>query len=355
MASGSDPSKVDTSDPLVNKHVDKAQIRQEDVRVSNILVHPIKSCRGTSVTEAFYTPKGLQYDRDWCIIDAKTHEVLTARTLATTVLVVPRLEVDAASPYGGYLVVDVPNGEDGVITFSVPITPTEDILKTWPHISDIMMFNTFKMDGYIVQPLNPSDPSPSDILSQYFKRDVLLAMKGPEERVSPGTSAFPKLDAPVKYQDAFPLLIASEESLQALNDATDRALAATDDPSDPHRVAGMKKEKWRNRKLNIERFRPNIVVKGAGVPFAEDLWREIVIGDNTVPITVVCRCSRCLLPNVDTTTAERDTAVPYKVMLKFGKSETSSPMFGCNAAPEGNGVLRVGDKVIVKRWIEQVA
>ncbi|KAI0937464.1 hypothetical protein AcV5_005370 [Taiwanofungus camphoratus] len=31
-----------------------------EVRVSKILVHPIKSCRGTSVSEVHYTPQGLE-------------------------------------------------------------------------------------------------------------------------------------------------------------------------------------------------------------------------------------------------------------------------------------------------------
>ncbi|THH31975.1 hypothetical protein EUX98_g2252 [Antrodiella citrinella] len=246
-----DLSKVDTSDPLVNRHVQKSEIRLDEIRVSKILIHPLKSCRGTSVRESFYTPKGLQYDREWCIIDAETHDVLTARTLASTVLVIPRLEFDSSSPYGGFMVVSVPKNDGGYITFSVPIKPTPNVLKSWPHVTDVTMFKVMKMDGYIVQPLKPSDPSPHNILSTYFKRNVLLMMKGPEDRFSPGTPIFPTLDANVKYQDAYPLLIASEESLQALNDATRRALISND--TDPSRIAGLKKEKWQNRALEIER------------------------------------------------------------------------------------------------------
>lgn len=51
------------------------------------------------------------------------------------------------------------------------------------------------------------------------------------------------------------------------------------------------------------RFRPNIVVHGAG-PFAEDMWEEIVIAspssdkltlDSVPGITLVCKCARCLV------------------------------------------------------------
>ena len=71
-----------------------------NVWVSNILVHPIKSCRGTSVQEAVFTPEGIEvsiclkistchskivdassrkYDRKLVIIDARTNRCITAR------------------------------------------------------------------------------------------------------------------------------------------------------------------------------------------------------------------------------------------------------------------------------------
>lgn len=130
------------------------------------------------------------------------------------------------------------------------------------------------------------------------------------------------------------------------------------------------------------RFRPNIVLKGAGVAYAEDLWREVTIGPspqapNTLEglsqnMTIVDLCGRCLvrlpsflhntityidwyrqLPNVDSQTGERDAAVPYKVIIKYGNADSAKkPMFGTYAVPEGSGVVRVGDKVRVTKWIE---
>lgn len=115
------------------------------------------------------------------------------------------------------------------------------------------------------------------------------------------------------------------------------------------------------------------------------MWRSIVISPkpNTDPttasadetFTLVSKCTRCLvrksitcllyrahrschcliqLPNVDTKTAERDAAVPYKVLMKFraGKdpARMSKPCFGCNGVPSGTGIVRVGDRVFVKEW-----
>jgi uncharacterized protein YcbX len=46
-------------------------------------------------------------------------------------------------------------------------------------------------------------------------------------------------------------------------------------------------------------FRPNIVVIGAGIPFAEDAWQKITIGtselDESKSITLVSKCARCLV------------------------------------------------------------
>ena len=49
------------------------------------------------------------------------------------------------------------------------------------------------------------------------------------------------------------------------------------------------------------RFRPNIVFRGAGVPFAEDVIKELVISpnkdspENGTPINLVSKCTRCLV------------------------------------------------------------
>lgn len=49
----------------------------------------------------------------------------------------------------------------------------------------------------------------------------------------------------------------------------------------------------------MSRFRPNIVLKGAGA-FMEDIWEEISIGgdngnDERMDISLVSKCARCLV------------------------------------------------------------
>ncbi|EIW63739.1 uncharacterized protein TRAVEDRAFT_137982 [Trametes versicolor FP-101664 SS1] len=335
----------------------------DDVRVAKILVHPIKSCRGTSLQEARYTPEGLENDRKWCIIDADSRAIITAREVAKMVLITPRVEVDPASPYGGKLVVSFPEDSD-LETFSIPLYPTEQMLEDWHIIEDCRMFGKYLVQGYVVSSTLDSDSdarTPSDILSDYFARSVHLVMKGPAARACPPTTAFPALQETAKFQDGYPFLVASEESLGEVG----RVVSAfATDESPAARIGGIDRERWRDGGVEIERFRPNIVCKGSGVPFAEDMWRQIRIhpaaaSDDHTPeeartFTLVSKCTRCLLPNVDTQTGARDAAVPYKVLLKFRANkdpmQKSKPCFGCNAVVGGEGVVRVGDRVEVLEW-----
>jgi uncharacterized protein len=56
--------------------------------------------------------------------------------------------------------------------------------------------------------------------------------------------------------------------------------------------------------VKVDRFRPNIVLKGGG-PFAEDVWEEIIFhsvkgadpSDAGIAIQIVSKCTRCLVSN----------------------------------------------------------
>ncbi|KAI0686817.1 MOSC N-terminal beta barrel domain-containing protein [Cytidiella melzeri] len=327
-----------------------------EVRVSKILVHPIKSCRGISVPEARYTPMGLENDRKWCIIDAKNNKILTAREIPKMVLIEPRLQYDITSPFNGQLVVAVPNG-DRPESFSVPIQPTPDLLLSWSIILNCSLFGKTNIDGYVCQSIDSTQPSPSDFLSNYMGKDVHLIMKGPTIRPCRPTALFPNLKASGVFQDGYPLLVASEESLTAVSKAIrDAATGASESLGN---IGGIDHDRWKDGHIEMERFRPNIVVRGAGIPFAEDAWMKITVGvsdlDESKHISLVSKCTRCLLPNVDVRTGIRDAAVPYKVIMKIRTGVDATNMnkacFGCNGVPGGSGVVRVGDLVTVHEWV----
>jgi len=318
----------------------------QDIQVSKILIHPIKSCRGTSVQSCRYTPEGLENDRRFCIIEAHTHKLITAREVGKMVLITPRIEVDENSPHGGVLSVSFPE-DSGCESFSVPLRPVEE---KWQRLSDIdFTYGIPVIDGFICESESSSGRSPSAILSEYFERPVHLAVKGNKPRPCDATDLFPSLKATAWYQDGYPLLVLSEESINVLHEEI-RSRVGTQGIED----------QWSKQEFQIERFRPNVVLRGAG-PFAEDSFEEISIGANpeiagTAPgILLVSKCVRCLLPNVSPDTGVRDKAVPYKVLMKFriglDRKNKMSPCVGCHGVPLESGLIEVGNSVTVRKYI----
>jgi len=100
------------------------------------------------------------------------------------------------------------------------------------------------MDGYICE----ASPSPSTVLSQYFGRPVHLAYKGPRPRPCVPTSTFPMLSATAVYQDGYPLLFLSQESIGEV----ERELRG--------RVGQQGiDERWMEDRLVIERFVNHVI------------------------------------------------------------------------------------------------
>jgi hypothetical protein len=324
---------------------DHSNFDLSNIRVAKILIHPIKSCKGTSVPEARYTLEGLDNDRRWCIIRADNNAVVTARDVAKMILINPRIIPDSSCSEGGRLEVSFPT-ESGCEAFSVPLNPSEEALQDWQNL-DISLWGKNDIEGYVCQ--TNIGRSPSEILSQYMGLSVHLAMKGSRPRICSPTERFPNLDAPSYFQDGYPLMLMSEESVAAVQE----------------RIRGMVgiqgiEEKWSSDTLQIERFRPNIVIKGAGAPFFEDILTEFTVDshresvDKASPIIrLVSKCTRCMLPNVHPETGIRDKAVPFKVLMKHRRgldpTQPSQSCLGCNGVLTANGVLKVGDWIHVRQ------
>ncbi|KAF8131616.1 hypothetical protein EV363DRAFT_1164985 [Boletus edulis] len=327
--------------------IDYSVFDTSNLQVTKILIHPIKSCKGTSVQEAKYTLQGLEHDRKWCVIRADNHVVVTARQVGKIVLIHPRIVTDPSVPGGGRLEVAFPE-DSGCETFSLPLNPSRDTFEKWESVDDVELWDQNDIQGHICE--TASGRSPSTILSEYIGYPVHLVVKGPRVRISPPTLRFPKLDTPAYFQDGYPLMLLSEESMGVVQERI-KDMVGTVGISD----------KWAEEELKVERFRPNIVFKGAGAPFVEDVVTELRISsdkeagaDGTTGIVrLVSKCVRCLLPNVDPATGVRDAAVPYKVIMKFRRGldpeRMGLPCVGSYGIFMEEGVVKVGDWVHVRK------
>ncbi len=119
------------------------------------------------------------------------------------------------------------------------------------------------------------------------------------------------------FADGYPILLTSEEGLQDLNSRLDTPVP-------------------------MNRFRPNIVVKGCE-PFAEDTWNRIRAGD--VEMAVVKPCARCVVTTIDKNTLETSKE-PLKTLGKYRKHKLGA-IFGQNVIPLSEGFLRLGMTVEV--------
>jgi uncharacterized protein YcbX len=128
-------------------------------------------------------------------------------------------------------------------------------------------------------------------------------------------------DDHVSFADGYPFLLIGENSLEDLN----RRL---------------------ERKVPMNRFRPNFVVSGSAA-FAEDEWKRIKIGAGE--FHVVKPCARCVITTVDQATGEKQGVEPLKTLASYRipkRSIKKKILFGQNLIAENEGeVLRVGDQV----------
>jgi uncharacterized protein len=92
----------------------------------------------------------------------------------------------------------------------------------------------------------------------------------------------------------------------------------------------------------MSRFRPNVVIQGAGA-WAEDDWTRIRIGG--LPLDVVKPCARCATTTVDQTSGTiPDHEEPLATLATFRK-QPRGVMFGQNVIHREQGALCVGDPV----------
>lgn len=248
-------------------------------QITEIRVYPIKSCRGFKVDKTKLLKTGLDLDRQWMFADAISMDFLTIRQISKMTL------IDTILTENDELEVSIRDSQPKV-KFAIPAHPSKQWLEKNSELSEVGIWGR-KVDGY-VYPKELTAP-----LSSFFEKEVRLVYKGPTPRVLAGNGA-PELlgrTESTKFADLAPLQIANQKSMSELNG----------------RLSQIGHEP-----LNIERFRPNIVVEGE-TPWYEDTWKMIKIGEQgkSTSVDVVARCARCQVPNVDPDTAVKDKRQPW--------------------------------------------
>ncbi|KAM4692730.1 mitochondrial amidoxime reducing component 2-like [Discoglossus pictus] len=277
--------------------------------VSHLIIYPVKSCRGVSLSEAeckdFGLKNGPLKDRHWLVVkEDKIH--VTARQE-------PRLVLISVTCSQEHLTLSAPEMDDMKIPLKLPNTNAICICKVHGN----------KVPG------RDCGDEVSQWITSFLKSSQVYRLVQFEDHMKKRN---PKNEYPtytendqVAYPDLSPFLLLSESSVDNLNTKL-------------------------QKKVSFRNFRPNIVVSGSGA-FEEDSWEEIKIGSDVI-LKRVMPCPRCILTTVDPDTGIIDMKEPLETLRSYRLCDkadkevyTSSPLFGQFVRTEKKGKVKVGDPV----------
>ncbi len=256
-----------------------------ELRLAGIYRYPVKSLSGQSASVLPVDQRGLQFDRQWMLVDAEGR-FLTQRQRPRMALI--RTHVDT----------------DGRLLLQAPAMP--DLAVSGPEDDRITV--SVWSDSVAAA---PSAPAVDAWFSAFLDTPCRL-VRMPDSVHRPVDPAYARPGDQVGFADGFPFLLISQASLDDLN----KRLEAP---------------------VSILRFRPNLLVEGCAA-FAEDAWRRIRIGGLT--FRVAKPCSRCTIPNVDLDTGERGRE-PMQTLTGYRRRD-GKVYFGQNLIHDGTGEIAVG-------------
>jgi uncharacterized protein len=276
---------------------------ENNLRLSQLFIHPIKSCGGIAVDEAPLIETGFEYDREWMVVD-QHGGLVTQRELPRMALIQPTLRASD-------LVLRAP----GMLALHLQLDAVEGDcrVRVWDDTVDAYDMGDLAAQWF------------SDFLGQPLR----LARFNPDVQRLASAQWTGTIEARTAFSDQFPLLVISTASLAELN----RRLAAAGHDA-----------------VTMQRFRPNIVIDGIEDAHGEDFIDTLTLesADGPVVLKLVQPCSRCTVPDIDPITAVpghavTDTMSAYRANARVGGALS----FGQNAViVSGIGRrLRVGASV----------
>jgi uncharacterized protein len=280
------------------------------MQVTALTRYPVKSCRGQALQSALVRPWGLAGDRRWMLVD-DAGRVVTARQEPALLLVTPRLErldrpggCDRSDDSSGAgLVLDAPG--QGELAIAEPTGTDQVTVQVWDDLVGAAA----------------ASAAADDWFSAYLGRSVRLVFLD-DPRGRPVDARYGRRDDVVSFADAYPLLLTTTDSLDALNDLIWTGPWPYEAP------------------VGMIRFRPNVVV--SGVPaWAEDGWKRIRIG--SVEFRSARGCARCVVTTMDPDTAETGHE-PLATLARHRRWD-GKLWFGMNLIPDVADVADVADGV----------
>ncbi|NUF48439.1 YcbX family protein [Gilliamella sp. ESL0250] len=266
------------------------------ISVNQLYIYPIKSIQGIELTKANTVDGGFEYDRI-LMISEPDGTFITARQY-------PQLLKLSATIIGSEVHISHPS--------TTPISLNLDEFSSLQEPTEVWG-NHFTSQ---IAPIRVNQ-----FFSHILQKDVQLRWVG--YQLSRRTKRYPEV--PVSFADGYPYLLLNKASFDYLQ----------------HQCP---------EKLDIRQFRGNIIIHGA-LPFAEDGWKTIKIGE--VIFDIVKPCTRCVLTTMDVNSAKPlANNEPLKTLRYFRADEQGQINFGMNMIARNHGTISVHDKIeILERQI----
>ncbi|MGA3250750.1 MAG: MOSC N-terminal beta barrel domain-containing protein [Paraburkholderia sp.] len=278
--------------------------------VSGLYTYPIKSCAGIALNEARLLDTGLEYDRNWMVVDP-SGLMLTQRSHGRLALI--RVALGERD-----LIVSAPGMPDLRTPLAVTALERPALIETRVWRDTMSAFDT--------------GPQTEAWFSAFLGVPARLVRFDPAVRRVVDPLWTGDIAAITQFSDGFPLLVIGEASLADLN----RRLAGKGAPPIP-----------------MNRFRPNLVFTGLEA-YEEDYVENLTIwvGDEAVQLHLAKPCARCPVPTIDQASGAPDPDWPnepldtmsaYRANARLGGALT----FGQNAivASGFGAVLTLGQQV----------
>ncbi|CAO1377562.1 unnamed protein product [Diamesa serratosioi] len=304
----SNPKNLSSIDVKKNYKLNSVKIPSKP-RLRSIRIFPIKSCGAMNISGSWpLSRKGLQYDRDWIIINAANGTALTQKHETKMCLIEPVIDIERK-----IMKLMFGSGYDSV---EIPLD-VDDSLKVSANICET------KICGDRIQGFDCGDEV-GRWLSDVLNIDGLRLIKY-SERISNKRSD-------ISLSNQAQLLLVPEISVRWLIDQVeDYKHLDMDVPENFQNI--------------VNRFRGNLIIE-QGEAFAENGWKKIRIGN--VELDVEGPCTRCQMICIDQNSGEKTTE-PIRTIARLfnGKIKFGIYLSQAEIVKESSKILTCGDEITI--------
>lgn len=263
------------------------------MKVTQLFVYPVKGLGGISLQSSTFSHRGLDYDRQWMLVD-QTGMFVTQRQVPKLALFKTHLHQDKLELRF--------EGDQYMIPFShkldltLPVTVWKSHILALDEGEDVSKWITSKVGEF----------RGNGLRLVRFKPDEIRSVSDKYITQSDGAQHY-------YFADGFPFLIATEQTLTKLNQILNEKKL----PS-----------------VTIDRFRPNIVFDKLDKPFSELYSQDLVSLNQKIAFSIRKPCERCPVTTVDQITGNRPIPnEPLETLRQLNPLDIQGAYFG------GNGIL----------------